>query len=270
MITKTDLKRLKDRFMEYTETFKDKDGLIQKNYNLKIIHTYNVCKIIIEIGKSIGLNEADLNISEVIGLFHDLGRFEQFLKYNTFADNKSIDHSMLAVKIINENNLLDKLDEDIKELILKSILNHNKININHEKNKKILLFSKLIRDADKLDIYRIVNDYYDKKNIEKNDAIMLELKDINEYSEDIFNTVMSGNVARYENLKFSNDLKILQLSWIYDINFYYSFKLIKEKKYLTSIYNTLPKAKKIKILFDKIKSYLNEIINIADQECTLN
>ncbi len=270
MITKDDVLELKDWFKEYTDTFRGNDRLIQRNYDLKIVHTYNVCINIIEIGKSIGLNEFDLNISEVIGLLHDLGRFDQFLKYNTFADNRSINHSILAIKIINENNLLEKFDENIKEIIQKAILNHNKININDEADNKILLFSKLIRDADKLDIYRIVKDYYSNKNEEKNNTIELELKDSIEYSQDIYNTVLAKNVVRYEDLRFLNDFKLLQLSWIYDINFLFTFKMIRKKDYLTYIYNSIPESEKIKELYNRIKLFLNKKIIITENKVKIN
>lgn len=258
MITQNDIADLKKWFVEYVESFRSNNKGIQRNYDLKLLHTSNVCKNIIEIGKELELNKSDLNISEIIALFHDLGRFEQYFKYNTFADAKSENHSILAVKIINKNSLLEKFEGSTREIILKSILNHNKINIDHEKDKRVLLFSKMIRDADKLDIFRIVTEYYNNKKNEKNEAIELELEDNDNYSKEIYDTVINQNVARYEDLKLSHDFKLLQLSWIYDINFFYSFKVIKEKDYLTSIYNVLPKNEQIPYLYNKLVIYLNE------------
>jgi hypothetical protein len=258
MVTQNEVTKLKNWFEEYVKIFKSNDREIQRNYDLKVIHTKNVCKNIIEIGKDLGLENTDIYISEIIALFHDLGRFEQFFKYKTFSDEKSENHSKLAIKIINKYSVLEKLDEFSKEIIKKSILNHNKISIEDEKDEKVLFFSKLIRDADKLDIFRLIIEYYKNKENEKNDTIELGLRDTDDYSEDIYNKVINQQVARYEDLKLSNDFKILQLSWIYDINFSYSFKKIKEKDYLTSIYNALPKSEKITTLYNKIISYLNQ------------
>ena len=260
MVTKNDVAELKKWFEEYVESFRSNNKEIQRNYDLKILHTKNVCYNIIEIGNDIGLDDTDINISEIIALFHDLGRFEQFYKYNTFADGKSEDHSVLALKIINENSLLDKFDYYTKEIIKKSILNHNKISIDEENDKRIIFFSKMIRDADKLDIFRIFAEYYNNKN-ERNNAIVLDLED-SDYSKNIYNKVKDQQVARYEDLKSSNDFKLLQLSWIYDINFLYSFKVIKEKSCLVSIFNVLPKDKKINYLYNKIILYLNEKCNL--------
>ena len=119
MVTKNDVAELKKWFEEYVESFRSNNKEIQRNYDLKILHTKNVCYNIIEIGNDIGLDDTDINISEIIALFHDLGRFEQFYKYNTFADGKSEDHSVLALKIINENSLLDKFDYYTKEINFK-------------------------------------------------------------------------------------------------------------------------------------------------------
>ena len=266
MVTQNVVAILKDWFDKYVESFRNNDEKIQRNYDLKLLHTHNVCKNIVEIGKDIELDNNDMNISEIIALFHDLGRFEQLFKYKTFVDKKSENHSKLAIKILENNSLLEKFDDTTKEIIKKSILNHNKININHEKDKRILLFSKLIRDADKLDIYRIVVEYYYNKKNEKNDTIELELVDIDDFSKKIYDRVINQQVARYEDLKLSNDFKLLQLSWIYDINFLYSFRKIKEKNYLTSIYNFLPKSNKIKTLYNRIIFYLNEKCNLANKQ----
>jgi hypothetical protein len=263
MITQKDVLKLKNWFEEYVESFRDKDEKIQRNYDLKLLHTHNVCKYIVEIAKDIGLNTNDINIAEIIALFHDLGRFEQYYKYKTFVDRNSENHSELAIKIINKYSLLEKFDNSTKETIRKAILNHNKISIENEEDKNIILFSKLIRDADKLDIYRVVTEYYKNKKYEKNDTIELGLDDNNDsYSIDIYNSVLNQQVVKYEALKFSNDFKLLQLSWIFDINFLYSFKIIKEKDYLALIYNTFPKIEKIKELYNKLNLYLNKNCNL--------
>ena len=55
-----------------------------------------VCKEILNIGEQIELNNDELRLSEVIALFHDIGRFEQYAHYKTFVDRKSENHAELV------------------------------------------------------------------------------------------------------------------------------------------------------------------------------
>jgi len=44
-----------------------------------------------------------------------------------------------------------------------------------EETETYLLYSRLIRDVDKLDIWRVVTDYYNSGNAKRNVAMVLEL-----------------------------------------------------------------------------------------------
>jgi len=79
---------------------------LQRNVILKEKHTRRVCKEILAIGKGLGLGEEDLGLAELVALFHDVGRFSQYAKYGTFADNKSEDHAALGTKVLREEGVL--------------------------------------------------------------------------------------------------------------------------------------------------------------------
>ena len=244
----------KNWFENYVNYFKNEDEEVYKNISLKNKHSFFVSSNIVEISKSMNLSEEDISIAEIIGLLHDIGRFEQFAKYRTFADNKSINHAKHGIEILEKYKVLSQLDKNTEDIIINSILNHNTRIIDKNLNERSALFAKLIRDADKLDIYRIFAEYYN--NTEKDRSIVLELGEENNISQNLIEDIMSGNTLKYEDLIYINDFKLLQLSWIFDINFFYSFDRIYKNNYLEIIYRELPKDQRIEMIFNKIQNYL--------------
>jgi len=190
-----------------------------------------VCRNIILIGKSINLNKNELFIAETIALFHDIGRFEQFKKYNTFDDRKSENHAVLGVKVLKESNVLNCLQKHEQELIINPVKFHNMQKIPENISSGCLLFSKLIRDADKLDIFRVVTNYYLEKDKNPNPALELELSDAPEYSHKFIDDILNCRSSK-NNLKTHNDMKLFQLTWLFDINFPKTFLYIKKETIL--------------------------------------
>ena len=104
-INEKNVAHLKDWFSNYVQTFKHGDKDLQKNIILKEKHTTQVCKEILNIGEQLKLNDDELRLSEVIALFHDVGRFEQYTRYKTFVDRKSANHAELGIKILTKNKV---------------------------------------------------------------------------------------------------------------------------------------------------------------------
>jgi len=158
MIDQETLPFLKTWFADYVKKFQSFNPYYQQNINLKYNHTKRVCSKIIDIGKSLALNKEELRLAEVIALLHDVGRFEQYDRYATFSDAKSEDHAQLGIKIIRQNHVLKKIDLPTRELILRTISYHNRPILPQNETEKCLFFTKLLRDADKLDILYVVTD----------------------------------------------------------------------------------------------------------------
>jgi hypothetical protein len=70
-------------------------------------------------------------------------------------------------------------------LLLSVILYHNRAELPEDETEGCLFFAKLLRDADKLDIWRVVTDYYHNKNGHQNSSIELDLPDIPEISDEV-------------------------------------------------------------------------------------
>ncbi len=244
-------------FTSYVMTFKYDNNELQRNIDIKREHTERVTEEIINIGKKLGLNDNELNLAEIIALFHDIGRFEQYNQYKTFSDNKSENHAELGIKILKKYNVLGILDKEIQNLILCSIRYHNRPSVPLEETEICLFYSRLIRDADKLDIWKVVTDYYHRKNGHRNVALELELPDTPGISKKVYNALMNRQFVEMKHVKNINDIKLLQAGWIYDINFEPTFYLIKERRYLEKIREVLPETTEINEIFDSIFRSLN-------------
>ena len=255
-INKKILKNLKNWFSNYVQTFKHGDKVFQENIALKEKHTMQVCKEILNIGEQLGLNDDELRLSEVIALFHDIGRFEQYVRYKTYADHESENHAELSVRILKENEVLDQFDKSIQTLILQTILYHNCFALPEGETNTCLFFSRLLRDADKLDIWKVVTDYYHQNDGKRNGILELGLPDTPGFSDEVYQDLMNERIVDIKHLKNLNDFKLLQMGWVFDVNFEPTFRCIKSRRYVEMIGDVLPESREIQKIIDVIKLYL--------------
>ena len=249
---------LKNWFSDYVNEFKYDDKGSQRNIDIKREHAERVTQEIINIGKQIGLNENELNLASIIALFHDIGRFEQYKIYGTFSDQRTEDHADLGIKVLKNHNVIGVLDKDTQKLILCSIKYHNKPSIPSDETKICIFYSRLIRDADKLDIWRVVTDYYHRKNGERNVALELELPDTPGISKKVYNALKNKQIVDMNNVRNINDIKLLQAGWVFDINFKPTFRYINERKYIKLIRDSLPESDMIDHIFNIINRHVNQ------------
>ena len=223
------IEKAKQEFKEYTSKY-DKT---HPKVRYKIEHTYRVAKNCQKIAKELGLNEQEQQLAEIIGLLHDIGRFEQIRIYNSTYDAETVDHADLGVKILFEDGEIKRFVEDstYHEIIYKAIKNHNKYKIEDGMNEKEILFSKIIRDADKLDIYKVITD----EKIE--DAVAKKTPDIRKeiLSDNVYESFIKGELVSYKNMKSNIDHIVIWLAYIYDFNFGGAFKIIQENDYINKI-----------------------------------
>jgi len=251
------LPRLKAWFEDYIRQFYSDDPIVQENMDLKAEHSRRVCEAIMDIGGSLDVSREDLCIAEASGLLHDIGRFEQYRRYRTFADYKSEDHAVLGVKVIKTNRVLDSLDLATAHIILRVVEYHNRAALPVGEEERCLFFLKLLRDADKADIWRVVTEYYRHAETNRNRSIELDLPDLDRVSTPVYEALMSGESVRMDDLQTLHDFKLLQIGWIYDVNFCRTFQIVQEKRYLETIRNALPQESScIKEVYERARAHL--------------
>lgn len=140
-------------FQEYIAHYDIQREMIR----LKVEHTYRVAFLCEEIAKSLRLSQEDIDLAWLIGLLHDVGRFEQQKNYGTFNDAISIDHAKYGAQILFEDGKIrDYIKEDAEDkLIWTAVYNHSAYRIPEDIDERTAMFCNIIRDADKVDIFRV-------------------------------------------------------------------------------------------------------------------
>ncbi len=250
----TDL--LEKRYSAYAAGFRTGDIGFDKNIDLKISHTMRVCDLITEIADRLHLDDKACFTARICALFHDIGRYEQFSRWGTFADSESENHGILGAKVIKENDLLEPLRERMRSIVLAVVENHNKLYIDEDLDEDQNFFTRMVRDADKLDIWKVVLEYYTSPPEKRLESIGLGLADTPEVSEEVCRQLLSDTMVKSTRLKTLNDLKLLQMGWIYDLNFIPSFEIAAERDYIGRIFETLPENPVIDEIYRKITSFI--------------
>ena len=251
------LPRLKAWFEDYIRQFSSDDPIVQESMDLKTEHTRRVCEAIVNIGGSLDLSREDLCMSEAAALLHDIGRFEQYRRYRTFSDYRSEDHAALGVKVIKANRLLDGLESAMADIIVRVVGYHNRASMPAGEDERCLFFLKLLRDADKVDIWRVVTGYYQNARHNRNQTIELDLPDGPQISDSVYKALMNGKLVQMADLKTLNDFKLLQIGWIYDINFPRTFQIVRENGYLEVIRDALPDTSvRVEEIYERARAYL--------------
>jgi putative nucleotidyltransferase with HDIG domain len=257
MISDQLLHKYKTWFTKYTQAYLNSNEVYNENITLKIDHTYRVISEIKELAKDLEFSHEDTNLAEVIALFHDIGRFEQYANYRTFSDKRSENHSIIGVNELRNNHVFDDLKSGQQDFIYRIILYHNRASLPTSETPKCLLFAKLLRDADKLDVFNLITNYYENKEDKRNTSIELELPDTDGFNYSIYNDLMNESLVLLQDVKNLNDFKLLQLGWIFDINFTNSFRKIHEQNYVSRLLKQLPVTNETREIDIKLTHYIN-------------
>lgn len=245
-------------FDDYVAGFYGDDKFLNANIELKDKHSRRVCEEMLYLADELNLSPNQKLIAETIALLHDIGRFEQFIKYRTYNDPKSVNHCLLGLEILKQKEILDGVEPREKQLIEKAIEYHGQRELPAELQGDCLLFSQMIRDADKIDIYFVVIKYY-RQYQQNPDEFKLELELPNkpEYSAEVVEAILNGERIDYHTLRTWNDMKLCQLSWVYDVNFKPTLRRIKKRRFLEGILEFLPQTADIEKVRRKIFEYVD-------------
>ena len=256
------LDRLKAWFDEFVAGCYCDDEFVNANLKLKDCHSRRVCDEMAYLTEELGLSDEQKKIAEAIALLHDVGRFAQFIKYRTYNDTRSVNHSQLSVEVLHEAGVLDGVGQRERDLIEKAIECHGIKNLPDDLDDETLLYCKLIRDADKLDVFYVAVRYYRQyREDPKNCKLELEFPDNGQYSPKMVESVFNQRLIDYGELRTLDDMRLLQLGWVYDVNFAATFKRIKQKGFLEEIGGFLPSNEEIEKIKEKVFGYIDSMID---------
>jgi len=245
-------------FADYCRSFYSSDHEDQRNIVLKQEHTTRVCENIVQIARGLSLDEERAALAEVIALYHDIGRFLQYRNFKTFKDSASINHASLGARVLMESNVLRALPRHERDIILRSVTLHNVYSVPSGLDREMLFFLKLVRDADKLDILRVAIEYYGQPEGKRASAVGLGLPDVPGYSPEVLAALSNKQMVQMSALKTLNDFKLLQLTWIFDLNFASSLRILVSRQYIEGIAAALPRSEEISSALAVLRRYVHE------------
>lgn len=259
-----DIEKARESFKRFISKYKDTEDVL--GFELKVIHTYHVTDNAKMIATKLDLSDEDIKLAELIGLLHDIGRFEEITFLKQF-DSVGFDHAAYGVKMLFEDNHLREFiqDDSYDEIIKAAINNHNKLVIQDGLDERSLLHAKIIRDADKLDNFRV-------KKEEKIEAIFPGRVNT---TADIENSLLTDKI--YENVKEKKcvnihdrktplDCWVCVLAFVFDLNFKETYEIVKESDYINVLidrfeYNNLETKARMENIRDIINTYVKDKVN---------
>ena len=223
----------------------------------KLKHSYRVMENTGKIAKSLNLNEEEIEIAKIIGLLHDIGHFETIQIKDILKEDRKIDHGDYGVEILQKDNYIRRfIDQDkYDNIIFKAIKNHNKFKIEEGLSEEELLYAKIIRDADKLDIfYEGVEMFWTKpEEIEEVNNSKLSNKVVEAFNNNIL-------IDRKDVLTKADGI-LSFIGFVFDINFKYDFEVLKKEDYINRILNKFRfKDKTTLNQMNQVRRTINEYI----------
>lgn len=264
-----DRQRVKETFKEYVNRYEVDDPKI----NLKIVHTYKVADIAERIAKSINLPEEDVDLAWIMGMLHDIGRFEQCRIFNTFIDSESIDHAKFGCHLLFgdpidakvslgdccKTDISNYCDEDY-ELIHDAIYYHNVYRLPENMDARTKMFADILRDADKIDILRVnvVTPLEDVYNVSTKELRTTRA------SEEVMEAFFNETAIDRRLKKSAVDHVVGHISLVYELVYNESYRIVLEQGYLDRIMNFESQCDDTVKQFDIIKKHMHNYLKCKD------
>lgn len=254
-----DFEEEKSWFEKYINNFYKPDNeKYNENIELKRYHSIKVSERMNDLSAYLKLDIRNTNIAKITGLYHDIGRFTQYRDYNTFSDDESLYHGDLGVKVLKTEQRPLRVTSKEFEDILTAIYNHGLPELESISDPGRVRLCKMIRDADKMDIFRIVDNYNQEilsgKRQNRNVSLELGLKNKDKISKKVMDAFMQGKIVLKSDMEFINDFKLLQIAWIYDMNYNFTKKYVLESGHLENIINTISSPAEREKIYQKVLS----------------
>lgn len=229
-----------EEFTKYVNNYDMNDENIRLKYN----HSIRVMELSRKYAQILGFNDEDIYLATLIGLLHDIGRFEQLRVYHSYNDRETIDHAESGIEQLFDKGLIKNFTKDEKyyDIIKYAIKYHNKFKLPVCDNERMMVHAKLIRDVDKIDIVYLLG-YLGELNSKVTDDNL---------SPEIIAGFKNYSCVDDKYIRNHNDNLSRTFGYVFDIynpellpeikkNIYYFYKQIDGEKYFKEIYNIVNK-----------------------------
>ena len=220
-----ELDRLTRLYSAYVDTFRDAGGRLPEMMQLKLCHTGRVVENAALIADGEGWSAPEKEEAQIVALLHDTGRYEQLKLYNTFHDSESVDHAVFSHDIVRREGWTN--DEDI----LAAVLFRNRRELPQGMDERRSRLCKVVRDADKLDIFRILESQL-AENPDLRQQAFWGLEN-GAPSAEVIAAIRERRPVDYQHIRTLPDFVLIQVGWmISGLEYATSRRLVRERGHL--------------------------------------
>jgi len=239
-------------FRAFTHRFEAESGGLEPLLALKWSHSFSVSLEAGHIARGMKFEPDGVLHAEVLGLLHDVGRFPQYRDFRTFYDAASVDHGELGWKTVSEALVLSSLEDEARFAILDGIRYHNKKEIPLDIRPSSLGMVRLIRDADKLDVFELVQRYLEEGRIRE---LLPRIHETWEINGAVVDSLMETGRASYSQVRSVADFLLVQLSWVFDMNYPPTFRRVLDRGVIERIETRLPLEPRVSMIIEKARTF---------------
>ncbi len=236
------LEEIRGWFTRYARSFLREGEEIPPPLALKLRHTERVAEEARGLAADLGWSNAEQNTAEALGVLHDIGRFPQFAEYGTFSDAVSVDHGERGWSVVKHAPVLVGLPSAEQKQILDGIRHHNARTVPDDLHRGSLPLLQLIRDADKLDVFRVVLEAVNRDGFCDLPDMLPHITLERTCSPQIIEDVRNHRCCSLSDLRSLGDFLLMLLSWAYDINTLPALKRIRDRRIVSQILGQLPRS----------------------------
>ncbi|MBU1248319.1 MAG: HD domain-containing protein, partial [Proteobacteria bacterium] len=220
--------------------FADAAGDDAYNVELKIDHTFRVYALACRITEEESLDDRTARLVHIGALFHDTGRFVQYQRYGVYNDASTENHARLGVRELLRKGILEGLPVKDRRVVLGCVFLHNVRHLPEGLRPLIKRVTGVVRDADKLDILPIMLAHMNGSKPPNKVVTLGVAPHPTNYSSSMLEHFKRREVGSYTNMRWHNDFKLLNLTWIYDLNYQASRRILQETGHIEELLNSLP------------------------------
>lgn len=253
-----DRQKVVNVFSEYTSRYNVRDIKIK----LKVDHTYRVASLCERIARSLKLSTEELALAWLIGMLHDIGRFEQLRRFGTFSDAKSIDHARFGITLLFEENLLEeylptmKEETTVSDIIRTAIWNHSAYRIEEGLDKRTEMFCHILRDADKIDILKVSQDV----SIEEIYNVTTEELLHSQVTPEVMGAFLERHAVLRSLKKTPVDHMVGHSALVFELVYPESYRIVKEQGYLDQILHFSSENGVTREQFEKLRACMEKYL----------
>ena len=244
-----DRDRVIREFRAYTSFYNIEDPKVR----LKVEHTGRVAEISERIAAELGLCKTDVDLSWLNGMLHDIGRFEQVRRYGTFIDAASVNHAQLGADILFREGLirrfLPEAEVETDRLVEKAVRLHNLLELPEDLTEREILFCRILRDADKVDILRIMGETSFEEIYDLPWEKVLEAR----ISDEVFADVMEGRTVNRAHSRTPIDIRISHIALANGLVFPVSRAIVREQGSLERLLDIRSKVPETRERLERIR-----------------